>query len=279
MSAKLFPGDCSSDCVQSETAFALLFSSLKGSLPLAAWRVWWVQLLLLVGVLLLPVSAWAQVCAVPGNDGSASSGGVVNDYYPATNTQLSAGASSVTLGTRVTGGAGKNVAVGDLLLIIQMQDATINYTNTNAYGNGSTGQGSTGVGNSGLYEFVKVTAVNAGGVVTFTPNLTNTYRNQAATSTSGAKTFQVVRVPQYASFVANGVTAPAWNGVGGGVVALDVRDTLTLTGNTVEGQTNRAIFVGGKGFRGASGINFTSGGTANDWAINATSSAGDGGKG
>ncbi|QNP49737.1 DUF11 domain-containing protein [Diaphorobacter aerolatus] len=192
--------------------------------------------------------------------------------------QVAAGANSLTLGTRASDGAGKSIVAGDLLLIIQMQDASINSNNSNAYGDGTgSGQGSTSIGNSGVYEFVTVTAV-AGSNVTFAPQLTNTYRNVAATATSGKKTFQVIRVPQYTSLTANGIVAPAWNGATGGVVVLDVRDTLTLGNGTAEGVSNRAIFAAGKGFRGAAGIGATSGGSAADWAISSPSQA-DGGKG
>ncbi|WP_021026067.1 DUF11 domain-containing protein, partial [Comamonas sp. B-9] len=165
------------------------------------------------------------------------------------------------------------------MLVIQMQDASINAVNSSAYGSGgSGGQGSTSVNNTGLYEFVRVVSVS-GSTVTFTPALANNYRNATATSTSGQKTYQVVRVPQYTTAAVSGVTAPAWNGSTGGVVAIDARDTLTLNSGTVEGQTGRAIFLAGKGFRGAIGSNGSAQGSRDDWMGTYAAAGGGGGKG
>ncbi len=232
----------------------------------------------IVAMTSVPASVWAQVCAAPGKDGAVSASGVVNDYFIGPDA-LIAGADSMALGAPLGDGAGNSPSVGDLLLVIQMQDASINSSNSNAYGDGSgSGQGSTSVGNTGLYEFVTVTAEN-NGTVTFAPALGNTYRNAAATSTAGQKRYQVIRVPQYASATAQGVTAPAWDGSRGGVVAMDVRGTLTLGDSIVEGQDNRAIFAAGKGFRGAAGNYATSGGSRDNWAGTFASFPGDGGKG
>ncbi|QMV75183.1 DUF11 domain-containing protein [Comamonas piscis] len=168
------------------------------------------------------------------------------------------------------------------MLVIQMQDASINAANSSAYGSGGTGgtggQGSTNVNNSGLYEFVRVVSVS-GSTVTFTPALTNNYRNAATNATSGQKTYQVVRVPQYTSASVSGVTAPAWNGATGGVVAIDARDTLTLNGATVENQANRAIFLAGKGFRGAAANSAATLGSRDDWMGTYAAAGGGGGKG
>jgi len=235
---------------------------------------------LLVASLLLPFGVWAQMCAAPGNDGAGAATGVVNDYFPGAGAStLAAGSTSLTLGTQRTGAANKTLAANDLLLVIQMQDASINAVNSSAYGSGgSGGQGSTSVGSTGLYEFVRVVSVSSG-VVSFLPALTNTYRNAAATATSGQKTYQIVRVPQYTSASVSGVTAPPWNGATGGVVAIDARDVLTLNGATVENQANRAIFLAGKGFRGAVGSNGASRGSRDDWMGDYSSAGGGGGKG
>jgi len=235
---------------------------------------------LLVVSLLLPFGVWAQMCAAPGNDGAGAATGVVNDYFPGAGAStLAAGSTSLTLGTQRTGAANKTLAANDLLLVIQMQDASINAVNSSAYGSGgSGGQGSTSVGSTGLYEFVRVVSVSSG-VVSFSPALTNTYRNAAATATSGQKTYQIVRVPQYTSASVSGVTAPPWNGATGGVVAIDARDVLTLNGATVENQANRAIFLAGKGFRGAVGSNGASRGSRDDWMGDYSSAGGGGGKG
>src|ERR1700675_1023923 len=74
------------------------------------------------------------VCATPGKDGAGGTlSGVVNTYYRASaNGNLAAGTNSVTLAAALPA-AGTPIAVGDLLLIIQLQDALINNTNTSSY--------------------------------------------------------------------------------------------------------------------------------------------------
>ena len=203
----------------------------------------------------------AQVCAPPTSLGTGPASGFVNNYYAGTG-NLNVGDTSLTLGvidTRVP--ATTALAIGDLLMVMQMQDASLNTSNNNTYGNGSgSGAGSTSVGRSGLYEFVRVTSVGAS--VGFTPALANSYGQLAATGTNAQKTYQVVRVAQYSSLTATGITAPPWNGLTGGVVAVDVQNTLTLGNGTVEGVTGRAFFMAGKGFRGGAGRGLTTSGGA-----------------
>src|SRR2546423_8590071 len=94
----------------------------------------------------------AGTCATPGRDGTASLNSVINTYYPGALT-VAAGATSITLGTAT--GAVTPIAVGDLVLVIQMQDAAIDSTNTGAYGDGVAGDpatGSTALNSAGLYE-------------------------------------------------------------------------------------------------------------------------------
>ena len=88
------------------------------------------------------------------------------------------------------------------------------------------------------------------GTFTLVSALTYAYQNALATTTSGQKRFQVIRVPQYQNFtldpaLATSLTAPAWNGSTGGVLVLDVAGTLTLNGKTID--------LKGKGFRGGAG--------------------------
>lgn len=213
--------------------------------------------------------AHAQVCAPPSSLGTSPASGVVNSYYQG-NGNLATGATALNLGTLRTGGT-TTVAVGDLFVVIQMQDGSFNSSNNSSYGNGSgSGAGSTSVGQAGLHEFVRVTAV-AGSNISFTPALTNNYAQAAATASAAQKTYQVVRVPQYSSLTATGITALPWNGLTGGVVAVDVQGTLTLGSGTVEGQTGRAFFLAGKGFRGGGGRQLTaSAGTSDDYAVAST---------
>lgn len=204
------------------------------------------------------------VCATPGKDGSGGTlTGVVNAYYPPGTGvgTVSAGATSVVLGAAAA--AQTAIASGDLLLIIQMQNATINSTNTSSYGDGVPGDpgfGATNLGSSGLFEFVTATSAVpvAGGTLTFTGTgagggLLNTYVNAAAAPatnpTAGQSTFQVIRVPQYTSAtLSSGLTALPWNGKTGGVLALDIASQLTLGGT---------VAVDALGFRGGAGELYT----------------------
>src|SRR2546422_868764 len=180
-------------------------------------------ILLLIGAILLfavsPVSA--QICATRGKDGTPAGPitGVVNTYYPGT-ASVAATATSITLGPAT--GSSTPITSGDLLIVIQMQDATINSANTNRYGDGvnkDPGSGYTTPNGVGLYEFVKATngVLVSGGTLTLqgagSGGLINAYTNAVATTTQGARRFQVVRVPQYLSVtLSSGLTANAWNG-------------------------------------------------------------------
>jgi uncharacterized repeat protein (TIGR01451 family) len=259
--------------------------------------------MLLGAVLVIPADAWAQVCATPGKDGGGTKTSVVNTYFQGNGNLVPtpAGTNTLTLGAVDTRFAQTPVTVGDLLLIIQMQDGTLNSTNTANYGDGTgVGSGSTSAGSAGQYEFVAVTAISggsgAGAVVTFAPNLTNTYTQANATATSGQKRYQVVRVPQLTTPTFSGVTAPPWGlgsasstGETGGIAVVDVSGAAVLDGTaptgTVEGQTNRSFFLGGKGFRGGAGTQSSTNASSADWAVPAgtfttpVTFAGDGGKG
>ncbi|HWS53134.1 MAG TPA: hypothetical protein VN228_03375, partial [Pyrinomonadaceae bacterium] len=211
----------------------------------------------LVLLCLASPAARAQTCVGnPGRDGVGSNlSGVVNTYYPGA-ADAAAGSTSLSLGTPVRGAAA-TLAVGDLLLVIQMQDATINSTNDANYGaNNGTGAGATALGSSGLFEYVVVTNVVAGGVTvrgTGTGNgLRNSYNTGAAGGGVGQQRFQVVRVPQYSSVTLSPttpLTAVPWDGTTGGVVAIDVAGALNFNGGGVN--------VNGLGFRGGGGRGLT----------------------
>src|SRR6202165_2275117 len=101
----------------------------------------------------VPVLAAGPACATPGRDGTATLSGIVNTYYPGTAT-AAAGTSTIVLGPAT--GAASPIAVGDLLLVIQMQDAAIDSSNTGAYGDGVAGDpasGWTALNSSGVYEY------------------------------------------------------------------------------------------------------------------------------
>ncbi|MGH9761930.1 MAG: hypothetical protein ACREDR_31920, partial [Blastocatellia bacterium] len=239
-----------SDCLKNRLAF------LPALLAIVAQ--------LCTGICNAQCSAPGGICATPGNDGAGGTlTGVVNAYYPAT-ASAAAGTTRITLGTANTNGAQTAIASGDLLLVIQMQGSDITSTNNGNYGDGATGSGYTVNANltAGLYEFVKAaSAVAVGGG---TRNLTivgggtgtgliNRYVNSAYNGTHGARTFQVVRVPQYTTAtLSSALTAAAWNGTSGGVLAIDVATTLTLGGT---------VSADGLGFRGGGTQQITGSGT------------------
>jgi len=195
----------------------------------------------------------AASCSTPGKDGVGTPSGVINTYYPGT-ASVSAGATSIPVGA--SSGSGTAIAAGDLLLIIQMQDADIAYSNDSNYGSGSgSGSGYTALNQTGVYEYAKAAGAVSGGAVSITTGLANSYRYRAASATNGKSTFQVIRVPQYSSATVSGtVSALNWNGSVGGIAAMDVDSTLTITGT---------ITANGAGFRGGFGRTLTGGGGVN----------------
>ena len=214
----------------------------------------------------LPALATTFACNA-GKDGAAGSlSGSYNTYYVPPNGTLAAGATTVPLGAMdvSNGGAATAVAANDLLLIIQMQDGTLNSVNSTSYG-------LTSVGNAGLYEYVQVASV-AGGNATIVGagtggGLLNTYKQAAAVpGVSGQQTYQIIRVPQYVSATLTSTFHAAyWDGKTGGVAALDIATTLNLGG--------ASLYATGDGFRGG-GVSVTSTSPAsilnNDWAASAT---------
>jgi uncharacterized repeat protein (TIGR01451 family) len=192
-------------------------------------------------------------CANPGKDGNpAALSGVVNTYFPGRSTAASGG-SSLSV-SAVAGATGTAITPGDLLLVIQMQGADINSTNTTAYGaNNASGAGNLTTNfTAGNYEYVVASsslATGTAGIITTTTPLVNSYSTVAATATTTRRSFQVVRIPQYGNVTLGGtVSALAWNGSIGGVLVMDVAGTLTLAGQTLN--------AAGTGFRGGAGIKY-----------------------
>src|ERR1700681_968452 len=109
-----------------------MMSSKSSSRILRCWSLWG----LLTGFCLLSGSAFAQTCAVPGKDGPGTITGVVNTFYSTTGS-VGAGTNNITLGAASAAGAQVAIAPGDLVLVIQMQDATINSNNSSNYGAGT----------------------------------------------------------------------------------------------------------------------------------------------
>lgn len=182
-----------------------------------------------------------SICSAAAADGGGTISGTVNRYYPGA-TSVSAGATSISLAASI--GAGSAISAGDTLLVIQMQDAVLDTSNTASYGDGAArgtadGSGSTDIRQTGLYEFVVATNAvpTGGGTVNLASPLSRAYNRGTN------RRFQVVRVPRYGSVTLGGsVVATPWNGLAGGVVAMSVQGTLNLAGNSIN--------VSGQGFRG-----------------------------
>ena len=184
-------------------------------------------------------TGFTQTCGLPGWDGPVTASGVINSYHGGNGSPVGGGpgvgATAITVAS-ATGLRTNNRAlrVGDLILIMQMQDS-------------STGS------NAGLHEYAHITAIS-GTTISLNRALTNSY-NQSM-STSSVRNWQVVWVPQYSAVTISGtVNADRWTSntttgvVSGGVVAMDVAGSLTLNGT---------VTVAGSGFRGAMGLQGTS---------------------
>ncbi len=153
-----------------------------------------------------------------GNLQAQSISGIINIYTPI----VDISGSVVT----VTDPAG--FAVGDRVLLIQMQGATINLSETDAFGD------IIDYGGAGSYQFSNILAI-VGSVFTLD--------DYCGTFDAGAAS-QLVRVPVYDAVTVTGeLTAPAWNGATGGVVVFEATTSVTLLDD---------INVDGKGFRGGS---------------------------
>jgi len=121
----------------------------------------------------------------------------------------------------------------DKVLIIQMQGATIDLTNTANFGT------IINAGSAGNNEFNRIEAING-------DQITLKYKLQRPYDVAGK--IQLIRVPEYTDITITDLTCKPWDGNTGGVLVFDVSGTLTLNGN---------IDVSEKGFRG--GLNTNAG--------------------
>jgi uncharacterized repeat protein (TIGR01451 family) len=218
----------------------------------------------------------ASACATPGQDGVPTISANPNTYYPAANQTVAVGATTFTVGA-AAGSTLTPIAAGDLLLIMQMQGAEVDATNTDSYGDGAAGGFASNTLNNanftaGRYEYaVAAGAVPVGGgTVTLSTGLRYSYDNANATAAAGQRRFQVVRIPQYQNLTVSGTLAPkAWDGRTGGVLALDVTGQLTFANGA-------SLDASGKGFRGGAGqlLTGTTGLSGSDYRSTAPASAG-----
>jgi len=190
-----------------------------------------------------------------------------NTYYPGTQANVAIGATSVTLGPI---GAGTNfgsipIAIGDIVLVIQMQGAQINVPaskSSTSYGANSSGLGSGMTATNlvaGNMEFAVATnAVPiAGGTLNIASGLVYNYQ-YAPYGATGQYTYQVIRVPQYFNIQLGAtITAPFWNGSTGGVTVLSAVSQFDFNGQTVTATGAGFRGGGGRALSGQAGLNKT----------------------
>ena len=203
-------------------------------------------------------------CGVSPTVGSVTisiANNVINTYYPGMGNPV-AGGTSLNVGAIDSRGNTTAISAGDLVLIIQIQGADIDASNTDSYGDNNAGAPASGYLSTnlyaGYYEYNTVTG-KSGAVITFTYPLANNYYNRDFTASNSIRRYEVIRIPRYYDFrIKSGasVTCPAWNGFTGGVVAIDAVNEFMLQGT---------IDVSYKGFRGGGGKNLTgaTGGNSN----------------
>ncbi len=164
----------------------------------------------------------------------AAANTILNEFTTLTN-NVSAGATQIRVSSSTINSNGRfsgNLEVGSLIMIIQMQGATM----TTSSNTSTTWGAVSALNNAGKYEFAEVASIASGSKINLTAALKNSY-------TSGGNT-QIVRVPRYTTLTVNAgasITTDDWNGSRGGIVAIEVNGATTINGT---------INVSGKGFRG-----------------------------
>src|SRR5260221_9829899 len=216
-------------------------------------------------------SAAAQSC--PANVTTNLNNSSPNTYFPASQVNVPAGSTSIGLGAVTYGST--PISAGDILLIIQMQGAQINSSNSNNYGAG-TGTGGGYLSNSQLlagnmeYVVASNSVSTGGGTLNLVSGLVNSYKNTPF-GTDGQYTYQVIRVPVYYDVKLTAtLAAPRWDGYSGGVIVLYATNKILMNSQTID--------ASGFGFRGGGGGGFTGGGagTNNDFINPAFSNANSG---
>ena len=152
-------------------------------------------------------------------------GGIINTYTPVL--ALSPCDNKITVEDAST------FNTGDTVLMIQMKGAVIDSANTAAFGT------ITDYRNAGNYEINYVNS-KTGNIIELKNILTRAYNIPDGK-------VQLVRVPYYQNAtVSSTLTCLPWDGNKGGILVLNVQDTVNLSAN---------IDVSGNGFRGGVGFN------------------------
>jgi hypothetical protein len=195
--------------------------------------------------LILPFSVFAQL-SKHGTKTFSSANTIVNEYTSLT-ANANAGDSAIVVAnsvmndnTRFGALPGGRLIGGDLIMIIQMQGASINGSPN---GNISTPDDSTwgavtNYNNCGNWEILEVRDVPSSNIIRFDCKLKNSY--------SVAGKTQIVRIPRYSDLTVTAtgeITCDPWDGTIGGVLAIESQGNITI-------QAGGKIDATGKGFRG-----------------------------
>lgn len=186
---------------------------------------------------------------------------VVNGYAKVT------GLSGATVSVSAVNETADSFENGEKVMLIQMQDNVIgsNITNANTFGTIS------GIGSAGNYEFLTIsTHTEVSGLpntMTFTSAPTRTY---TFTANSSVQIVSLRRLGAPNFSTTSAMTALAWNGDIGGVVAIEVLGTLTL---------NHSINANYAGFRGGLKSTNDGAGCLNSFYFTASTSYGFKGEG
>lgn len=156
-----------------------------------------------------------------GSEGSPSISGIVNAYTPLLQ-------SAFPCNQKIIVGDATLFGANDLILIIQMQGAQIDASNTSSYGAIINYAG------AGNYEYSKVKSIIGNTTLELQYPLVRSYDTYGKV--------QVIRVPQYVNpIISSTLTCQPWNGSTGGVLAIDATGSIDL---------QSGIDVSTTGFRG-----------------------------
>jgi hypothetical protein len=199
---------------------------------------------LLLVIILYAFTPGRALCQIYATTQSIS--GTVNSY--ARVTAIATGTCPTPVTLTVSSSAG--FANGNKVMIIQMKSPSVYQMDSAQFGS------ILDIGNVGNYEFSRINTVS-GTSITLQYPLVKTY--------TPSNLVQLVSVPEYNAGVTVSalLTAQAWNGTTGGVLAFDATTVLLNANISVEGQ----------GFRGATDNSTGALGVGDAWRVGATSCA------
>ncbi len=209
-----------------------------------------------------------------GKDGdyTVTAANEVLNTYTSLSANATAGNTSISVVNNAMAGGvfTGNLAPGDLLMIVQMYGATIDAFDGGGYsvpGNSISGPfdpwwtileqwGAVNAPfgyyyDAGKFEQVEVLSVSGGGTINLQCGLKNNY--------NAAKRVQVIRIPRFENLTVNAaasIVPTLWNGISGGVVALEVNTDLTMNAGSLISADEFGFRGGQVDLTGSSGSNF-----------------------